>query len=447
MFQLLRHERWPAGRRDRAVKSYMLWRGYTAPSLAIPGRNGYSSGRLVKLRRSRAFGIVESDLRFFAGIVAMLALMMAPQSAAYARQPVPDIPDEADLPIAILYDAGSGQILHQRNADRRFMPASITKVMSAYVAFGLIDAGVIDPRQRFTMRPATFAEWGGKGSTMFLQNNAHVSVASLLRGITTVSANDGAIVLAEGASGSVASWAALMNQNARNLGMMNSHFASPNGWMDEGQTFTTGHDLIRLADAMIRRHPALYHTYIGRPEFHFGGITQHNRDPMIGRFQGADGIKTGFTNEAGFGYVGSAIRNGRRLIMVVAGADSARLRNKAARDYMEWGFSAFDVLPFYGAGDVIGVARVQDGSRREVGLVADHSIHISAPQGTRPHVTMRIHYDGPIRAPIAKGETVAELEIEVEGMGASRIPLQAADNVTKANAFERVLGGIAGWIS
>jgi len=386
-------------------------------------------------------------LRFLAGIVATLGLFLLPQPSAYARQPVPDLPPESEIPIAFLFDAGSGQILHQRNADRRFMPASITKVMSAYVAFELIDQGVINPRQHFTMRPATFAEWGGKGSTMFLASNASVSVDALLRGINTVSANDGAVVLAQGAAGSVAEWAELMNEQAHRLGMVNSHFATPNGWMDEGRTFTSGHDLVRLADAMIRRHPTLYRTYIGNPQFRFGGITQDNRDPLLGRFPGADGIKTGFTNEAGFGYVGSAIRNGRRLIMVVAGANNARLRNRAALDYMEWGFSAFDVLPFYQPGEAVSTARVQNGNMREVRLMADHMIHAAVPLGTRPRVSMRIHYDGPLRAPIAKGERVAELEIEVAGMGTSHVPLHAAEDVRKANAIERVLGGIAGWIS
>lgn len=386
-------------------------------------------------------------MRLFAGIVAALGLLLVSHQPALARQPLPDLPAESAIPIAILFDAGSGQILHQRNAQRRFVPASITKVMSAYVAFELIAEGAIDPRQQFTMHPATFAEWGGKGSTMFLSSNARVSVDSLIRGLATVSANDGAIVLAEGAAGSVDGWSALMNENARALGMVNSHFATPNGWMDEGHTFTSARDLVRLADAMIRRHPELYHTYIGNPQFRFAGITQRNRDPLLGRFDGADGIKTGFTNEAGFGYVGSARQNGRRLIMVVAGADSARLRNRAALDYMAWGFSAFDVLPFFKANEIVGTARVQDGHLLEVGLVADHSIHASVPRGTRPATALRIHYNGPLRAPIAKGEKVAELEIEVAGMGTSRIPLLAAQDVHKADTFDRIIGGIVGWIS
>lgn len=376
-----------------------------------------------------------------------LSAILLPQYAANARDPSPAVPPERDIPIAILFDAGSGQILHQRNADRRFMPASITKVMSAYVAFELIDEGVIHPRQRFIMQPGTFAEWGGKGSTMFLGRNDRVSVDSLIRGITTVSANDGAIVLAEGAAGSVADWAELMNAKAHLLGMTNSHFTTPNGWMDEGQTFTSAHDLARLADAMIRQHPALYRTYIGNSQFRFGGITQHNRDPLLGRFQGADGIKTGFTNEAGFGYVGSAVRNGRRLIMVVAGADSARIRNRAALAYMEWGFSAFDTVPLFGTDEVIGTARVQSGHLRTVGLTADQAVHVAVPAGKHPNVKLRIHYDGPLRAPISKGEKVAELEIEVEGMGVSRLPLQASEDVRKANAIDRVFGGLVGWIS
>lgn len=386
-------------------------------------------------------------MRFLAGFMVALGLMALTQPRALARDTTPALPDPAEIPIAILYDAGSGQILHQHNADRRFMPASITKVMSTYVAFELIDQGKIHPRQHFVMHPATFAQWGGTGSTMFLASNARVSVDSLIRGITTVSANDGAAVLAEGATGSLAKWALLMNKKARELGMENSHFSSPNGWMDEGHTFTSGHDLVRLADAMVRRHPALYNNYIGHPQFSFGGITQNNHDPLIGNFAGADGIKTGFTNEAGYGYLGSAMRNGRRLIMVVAGADTALMRNAAARSYMEWGFSAFDVLPMFQPGQSVAKARVQNGNLRDLDLVADHPIHVSVPRGTRPKITMQIHYDGPLRAPIAQGEAVAELEIEVAGMGTSRVPLHAGEAVDKANSFQRIIGGIAGWIS
>ncbi|MFM7404785.1 MAG: D-alanyl-D-alanine carboxypeptidase family protein [Erythrobacter sp.] len=193
---------------------------------------------------------------------------------------IPAVPTEAEAPIALLVDLGSGQVLHAYNPDRRFMPASVTKVMTLYLAFELIAAKRLDPAQVFTMSPTIARDWHRTGSTMFLVEGERVRVDDLLLGIANVSANDGAAVLAEGQAGSLAGWTAAMNQTARGLRMTGSHFESPNGWPDEGRTFTTANDLALLARAMITRHPDKLGYYIGRAGFDYKGIAQINHDPM-----------------------------------------------------------------------------------------------------------------------------------------------------------------------
>lgn len=356
-------------------------------------------------------------------------------------------PPEDEVPIALLVDLTSGQVLHQRNADRRFVPASITKVMTLYRAFELIAAGNLAPSQAFTMRDDTWKEWNGEGSTMWIGAGEAVSVHDLLTGIANVSANDAAAALAEGQAGSVDAWVAAMNQEASRLGMTQSHFGTPNGWPDEGRTFTTAHDLVKLARAMITSHPDLYARYIGKRGFRYNGIEQSNHDPLIGRTPGADGIKTGYTNEAGFGYLGSVERNGQRLVLVVAGVDRNGTRARAARNYVEWGFSAFERRRLFGEQQVVGEARVQGGSARRVGLRTDRTVYVNVPKGAPAELSLSISYDGPLRAPFAAGERVATLVIQVQGMEPARVPLLATEDVAQAGVFARMLNGIAGWFS
>lgn len=389
----------------------------------------------------------ERGLRRISVFLAMLlgAAIMAPQPAG-ARDLVrsPPAPDEAA--IAILVDLSSGQVLHQRNADRRFMPASITKTMTAFLAFEMIDEGRLKLDQRMRFAPASFKHWGGVGSTLFMSAGDELPVSSLLLGITTVSANDASVVLAEGTAGSFAEWTSLMNAKAREIGMANSHFGSPNGWPDEGRTFVTGRDLTKLASAMIQRHPQLYKRFFGHRRLTYRGITQPNHDPFTGQVQGGDGIKTGFTNEAGYGFLGSAQRGGRRLVLVVAGADRPRVRDRAARSYLEWGFAAFNNRPLFSAGQVVEQARVQDGASMHVPLVAPRAIAATIPLGENPAIKLTVSYEGPLRAPISKGQHIADLEIAVEGMEPSRIPLVAGKDVSKAGVLARVVNGIWGWL-
>lgn len=384
--------------------------------------------------------------------LALLALVSA--AVAVPARAVPDagavppaVPNAAEAPVALLVDLGSGQVLHARHPDARFMPASVTKVMTLYLAFELIAQGRLDPAQVFEMSPAVARDWRRKGSTMFLDRGERVRVDDLLLGIANVSANDGSAVLAEGQAGSLAAWTAMMNRTALGLGMTGSHFESPNGWPDEGRTFTTANDLVALARAIITRHPDKFGYYIGRAGFDYKGIVQVNHDPMIGRVVGADGIKTGFTNEAGFSYLGTARRNGQRLVLVLAGVENGRLRARLAKAYVEWGFSAFDRRQLFAPGAVVAEARVQDGDSRSLALKAAGPVAINLPRGSKTELAATIRYEGPLRAPIVAGQEVAILEVTAEGVAPARIPLYAAESIGAAGPLDRIVNAVAGLFS
>jgi serine-type D-Ala-D-Ala carboxypeptidase (penicillin-binding protein 5/6) len=373
-------------------------------------------------------------------LTALSALLLAATGVSASTPPLP--PELEPIPVSMLVDLGSGQVLHARQPDLPFVPASVTKVMTAYVAFEQIKRGTLKPEQEYTVSEAVARDWTGKGTSLYLKAGDKVSVDLLIRGVTTVSANDGAAVLAEGFAGSLPTWAQMMNAEARRLGMSNSHFNTPNGWMDEGATYVSARDLVRLADAMTLRHPDLYRRYIGHKTLLWANGGARNHDPLIGKFPGSDGIKTGYTREAGYNYLGSAERNGRRLAMVIAGARNGPERAAAAKALMEWGFSAWNVRPLFGAGAKVGEALVQDGTARQVALVSPRSIHAALPFSGGGVTALRIVYKGPLVAPIKKGDKVAELEIQTSAGEPGRVPLFAADSVGRAGMWDRLVNGL-----
>jgi len=373
-----------------------------------------------------------------------LAAPAVPQAPTPSPPPLIDPATAITAPIALMLDLGSGRQLFARGERRRFLPASLTKIMTAWVAFELIEAGRLHPRQRFTVSDGAFAKWHRVGSTMFLGRGQQVTVDELVEGIMTVSANDGCIVLAEGASGSVEGFVALMNAEARRLGMTDSHFGTPNGWPDEGATYTSARDLAILTRAMLTQHPALYRRYVGRTGMIYNGITQTNHVPLLGEMAGVDGVKTGFTNESGFGFVGSAARGGRRLVMVVAGYDRPRLRTSESREFLDWGFGAWKAHRLFGGDVTVGEARVQGGSARSVALTSPLATYVTVPRGSSVRYRLALRYQGPVRAPIRAGDRIGELVIKVEGQSPSAIPLVAAHNVSAAGPIARLRNGMLG---
>ncbi len=375
-------------------------------------------------------------------VILVAALAAVPVFAEETATP----PTASEAPVAMLVDITSGQVLHSRNSDRRFVPASITKVMTIFHAFELMDEGILSPSQTFIMPRQVWEQWSGEGSTMWIEADADVAVVDLLAGIANVSANDGSVLLAQGHAGSVDAWVNGMNARARDLELASSHFGTPNGWPDEGRTFTSAQDLVVLAEALLDRHPDKYARIIGKRSFTYNGVEQFNYDPLIGRIEGADGIKTGFTNEAGYGYLGTAERDGQRLVMVVAGAPTLGTRARAARRYIEWGFAAFDRQRLFGASQTVGEARVQGGDARSVPLRTDRDVFVNVPKNRASELQLSIVYDGPVRAPFEEGEEIASLVVEVPGMEPARMPLLATQSVDEAGVLDRIVNALAGWL-
>ena len=353
-------------------------------------------------------------------------------------------PVDPEIPIALLVDQSSGQTLFAREADRRFLPASVTKIMTVYTAFDLVERGELPLDRMVEIDQALEDEWGGEGSTLFLEAGDRVTVGQLLLGVTTVSANDGAVALGRAAAGSDAAWLALMNANAVSLGMRDSHFGTANGYPDEGRTWTSARDLATLAEAMTTRYPELYKRFFGHKGLSYNGIAQDNHDPITGVVEGADGIKTGYTRQAGFTFVGSAERGGRRLTLVIGGAPTAGIRNNAARKLMEWGFDNFTSRRLLDPGSVIGEAEVQAGAALTVALRTQGAVFANLPRGGSDGVQFAVRYRGPIEAPITEGRHIASLRITIPGQEPHDVPLVAAEDVPRANGWQRLRNGIAG---
>lgn len=360
-------------------------------------------------------------------------------------------PFETPAPVAYLVDVSSGAVLYRKDENRRMPPASMAKMMTVYVAFDMIKKGELKLDQTFTVRPETWAKWHGPaaGSTMFLSAGETVSVDNLLKGIVTLSGNDACVVLAEGISGTEEAFAARMNEAARKLGLANSQFGNSNGWPDEGRTYVTARDLAALATATIQEHPALYKKYYSLPSFTWGktlgagaAITQANRDPLLGRVAGADGLKTGHTDEAGYGFTGSAEQNGRRLVMVVAGLGSFNQRIEESVKFIEWGFKAWQTRPLLTKGQKIETAEVQLGDAATVGLVAPRNLAVTMPAGALTGMKVKVVYQGPIKAPIAAGQHIADLVVETPSTPPQVMPLVAETAVGEAGFFRRAWAGL-----
>ncbi|MFC0302797.1 D-alanyl-D-alanine carboxypeptidase family protein [Rhizorhabdus histidinilytica] len=360
-------------------------------------------------------------------------------------------PFDTPAPVAFLKDLSSGAILYAKNPDLRMPPASMAKMMTVYVAFDLIKKGELKLDAMATVRPETWKQWHGPsaGSTMFLSPGEQVSVANLLFGIVTLSGNDACVVLAEHISGTEQAFVALMNRRAKEMGLTNSHFGTSNGWPDGGVTYVTARDLATLAERTIEDHPKLYKTFYSRPNFTWGktmgsgqAITQANRDPLLGRVAGADGLKTGHTEEAGFGFTGSAEQNGRRLVMVMSGLTSFNQRIDQSVSFMNWGFRAWQSKPVVPKGRKVQVAEVQLGDEREVGLVAPKDLVVTVPAGLGSDLKTKVVYQGPIKAPFKKGDHIADLVVSGPDMAPQKLPLVADQDVGTAGFFDRMMAGL-----
>ena len=377
---------------------------------------------------------------FFAATAVTLLATAAPAQAPQFETPAP---------IAYLIDLSSGAELFAKNADQKMPPASMAKMMTAELAFHLIAQDKLSLDKTCTVRPETWRDWHSAGSTMFLAANEQVKISDLLHGIVTVSGNDASVVLGECIAGSEEGFVAQMNALAGQLGMSNSNFGNTTGWPDEGRTQVTARDLAALAKHSFQAHPELYREFYGQRSFTWGRtlgggepITQPNRNPLLGRIEGADGLKTGHTEEAGYGFTGSAEQNGRRLVMVVAGLPSWDARVEESARLMSWGFNAWNSKPLFKQGAEVGTADVQLGSDSSVPLVAPRDLAVTIPAGLAGEATVKIRYIGPLRAPIEQGQHVADLVVQTANTPPQTMPLVAGRAVEEAGFFTRAWIGL-----
>ncbi len=352
-------------------------------------------------------------------------------------------------PIAFVKDLTTGTVLLQKDPDKPMPPASMGKMMSVYVAFGMIARGQANLNQKIQVRPETWTKWHSQGSTMFLGVGEQPTLKDLLLGIVTLSGNDACVVMGEGLGGTEANYVQIMNKEAARIGLTRSHFSNTNGWPDP-QEYVTARDLATLAERTIKDYPALYKQFYGAPNYTWGKtlgaakpITQENRNPILGHVTGADGLKTGHTDEAGYGFTGSAVQDGRRVVEVLAGMKSWNERVQQSIGVMNWAFQAFEAVPVAKKGAKVGSGQVFDGAKKDVTLVAAEDIFMSTPRAQRDTLKAKLVYDGPVRAPIAAGSKIADLVITGPGIE-RRVPVVAGEAVDKAGLVGRIIARLGG---
>ncbi|RCK42995.1 D-Ala-D-Ala carboxypeptidase [Thalassospira profundimaris] len=334
---------------------------------------------------------------------------------------------------AYIMDFDTGTVLLNKNGDTLTEPASMTKMMTVHMLFKHIKDGSVSMDDTFHVSEKA---WRKGGSKMFVEVNSDVSVSDLLHGIIVQSGNDAAIVVAEGLAGTEEAFAEEMTEEARNIGMTKSVFKNSTGWPAEGHLVTV-HDLATLARDTIRNFPDLYSLYSVK-EFTYNGIRQPNRNPLLGTSAGVDGLKTGHTESAGYGLTASAERDGRRLIIVVNGLNSVRERRTESQKLLDWGFREFDNYDLFAEGETISSANVWLGAETKVDLVADQKILLTLPRSASRDMKVSVVYDGPIPAPISKGDQIATLKVDVPDQETREFPLYAAHDVGRLGFVGRI---------
>lgn len=342
---------------------------------------------------------------------------------------------------AFMMDADTGAVLLEKNADERMPPSSMSKLMTMYVVFDLLKKGRLRLDQQL---PVSERAWRMGGSKMFVQVNAQVSVENLARGVIVQSGNDACIVLAEGIAGSETQFAEIMNETGRRIGLRGSQFRNASGWPDPEHRMTA-RDLATLARRLISDFPEFYGLYAER-SFRWNDISQENRNPMLGRVAGADGLKTGHTEEAGYGLTGSAKRGERRLILVVNGLPSMRARAEESERLMEWGFREFDNVVLFRAADTVEQAPVYLGERATVPLVGGQPLVITLPRAWRDRLEVKVRFDAPIPAPVLRGQEVGRLEVRGQGVPPMTVPLYAGADVARLGLLPRIPAVIGRWL-
>jgi D-alanyl-D-alanine carboxypeptidase (penicillin-binding protein 5/6) len=336
-------------------------------------------------------------------------------------------------PFALLVDYDTGMVLLDKNADKRMFPSSMTKMLTAYIIFDKLKKGDIKLDDEFTVSERA---WRTGGSKMFVPLGARVKLEDLLRGVIIQSGNDACVVLAEGLAGSEEAFAEEMNKWAKQLGLRDSNFRNSDGWPDPNH-YSTAHDLAVLAMRTIRDFPEYYKYYAER-EYTFNGIKQGNRNPLLYQNFGADGLKTGHTDGGGYGVTASAVREGRRLVLVLNGMASMKERAQESQRVMDWGFREWGAYSLYKEGDKVADADVWLGDQKAVPLVAPKTLTATLPRRLRKDMKVMVSYENPAPAPIHKGDPLGMLRVTAPNMKTMELPLVAGAEVGQLGVVGRM---------
>jgi D-alanyl-D-alanine carboxypeptidase (penicillin-binding protein 5/6) len=395
-----------------------------------------------RLERLIKFAVVGAVLTFGAGCGAGFA-----QTAQKAPSGF-----ETKAKHAIIMDSDANLVLYEKDADTQFVPASMSKLMTLAVVFRELKAGRIKLEDAFNVSEHAWRTGGApsRTSAMFAPLNTAVPVDELIQGITVQSGNDACIILAEGIAGSEPAFVKMMNDHAKEMGLTQSQFANTNGLPAEGHLMTA-RDLAILGNYLIQNYPEYYH-YFGQKEFKYREkFTFRNRNPLVWADIGVDGLKTGYLKESGYGLVASGKRGDQRLVLVIAGLESEKERESEARRMMEWGFKSFKPFRLFDAGEKVSDALVWGGEQHYVPLIGEGDIDLLLPATATGAVSASIIYEGPIKAPIKKGDQIATLRVNAaESSATNEIPLYAGENIESSNFAMRGIDSLLvlafGWL-
>ena len=337
---------------------------------------------------------------------------------------------------ALLIDLSTGEVLLDKNSEEKTYPSSMTKIMTALMAFEKIKDGTLSMDQEFLISKKA---WKMGGSKMFIEVDKKVKVSDLLLGVVVQSGNDASIAIAEGISGSEEIFALEMNNLAKKIGLTNSNFVNSSGWPNDNH-YTTAKDLAKIAEYTLNEHPELYEMY-AIAEFTYNGIKQDNRNPLLYSFDGADGFKTGHTQAAGYGLVGSAERGDRRLLLVLNGLETSRARAQESLRLMDWGFNNFQLVDFYKQGEVVIEATTWLGKQEKVKLSSQQDISVSIPKTHISDMKVEVLVEEPIPTPISINDQVGLVQISYADKKL-QYPLLASENIEQKGFFSRITSAL-----
>ncbi len=375
-------------------------------------------------------------LRFFAAVTRLARRLALALLVAGFLSPVGAAAQNIDLAAeqAILIDMSTDTVLYERKADERMPTSSMGKMITIYELFKRLDDGRLSLDDTFTVSEKA---WNMGGSKMFVEVGESVTVEELLHGIIVSSGNDASVVAAEGIAGTEGYFAEQATQTARDLGMADTNFANASGWPEENQ-YSTARDLAKLAMATIRNFPELYDEFYNDRSFAYNGIEQSNRNPLLGYVRGADGLKTGHTEAAGYGLAGSVKRGERRLVFVVNGLPSKDARKRESEKLVEWGFREFETYQLFEAGETVVTAETWLGEPARVDLIIENPLQVTLHRTSRPEMTVRARHQEPVEAPVTQGATVGTVTVEAPGLDTIDRPLVASEAVEQLGPFGRI---------